>query len=152
MTPLSISSSQAVSNTKAILSAQEAQEKRSSTGCGTVDGKTPTPARPRLANPQQTQPCSHTVLGAAERAKLQLRDPGDRRFDATAALAAINGSGASPSGISQTPRLAIDDHRPSQALSMHKRMDRNDPDRDAFLFADFADRLDGITELERDPS
>ena len=35
-----------------------------------------------------------------------------------------------------------------QRLAIHKRMDRNDPDRDAFLFADFARRLDGVTEVE----
>lgn len=33
-------------------------------------------------------------------------------------------------------------------LAMHKRMDGNDPDRNTYLLADYADRLDGVTEVE----
>lgn len=31
---------------------------------------------------------------------------------------------------------------------MHKRMDGNDPDRNTYLMADCAERLDGVTEVE----
>lgn len=35
-----------------------------------------------------------------------------------------------------------------QRLAMHKRMDSNDQDRNAYIFADYASRLHGVTEIE----